>query len=127
MLARFRAWTRGQTAPEPVTETPSAALTHWEIPADIQVLFECIADPVFLPDRQGRILAANSQMCAYSGYSLAELLALSVSDILADYDHEKHLGVCNRYFIGTTSAPCKARGGSLSCVKKLAMGKALRS
>jgi len=44
-------------------------------------LFRNIVDPVYISDSKGKILAVNDQACRTLGYSQAELLACSISEL----------------------------------------------
>lgn len=44
-------------------------------------LFESIADPIYLSDLQGKIVATNQQACRVLGYSSEELLQMNLNDV----------------------------------------------
>ena len=46
-----------------------------------QELFENVADPVYISDSYGKIIAANNQACIEMGYSLEELLQFHIVDL----------------------------------------------
>ncbi|NVN89650.1 MAG: response regulator [Desulfuromonadales bacterium] len=44
-------------------------------------LFQNVADPIYISDTSGKIIAANNQACQELGYTLGEMLQLHVTDI----------------------------------------------
>jgi PAS domain S-box-containing protein len=68
--------------PIAVTEAAGAALEALqESEARYRALFEEANDAIFILDARGRFVAANRATCARLGYSLEELLQLSLHDI----------------------------------------------
>ncbi|NTW98785.1 MAG: PAS domain S-box protein [Geobacteraceae bacterium] len=55
-------------------------------------LFRNIVDPVFISDSKGKILAVNDQACQSLGYSQAELLACSISELDAVANSPEKVG-----------------------------------
>jgi PAS domain S-box-containing protein len=61
-----------------------------ESEAKFRGLFQNIADPVYIADREGRILAANNQACLEMGYTSDEIVKLRIMDLdVQDDTHEK--------------------------------------
>ena len=52
-------------------------------------VFDNASDSIFISDMNGRLLAVNNTACTRLGYTEAELLALSISDVDAGYDLEQ--------------------------------------
>ena len=80
-------------------------------------LFENVADPVYIVDDHGQILAANEQACLELGYSIDELRQLHIVDLDAEYNTpEKIIGILNEMIAAhstTFETRHKRRDGSL--------------
>jgi PAS domain S-box-containing protein len=71
-------------------------------------LFQYLADPIYISDLTGRLLAANDQACRELGYSSEELLAMNILDLDVVYatpeaisEHFKKLSELNPVFFET--------------------------
>lgn len=53
-----------------------------------RILFDNAADCLFMHDLEGHFVEANNAACETLGYTRDELLRLSVSDVVVDYDRE---------------------------------------
>ncbi len=51
-------------------------------------LFQNVADPIYISDMSGTIVAANDQACRELGYSPEELLSMHIRDLDAEYDDQ---------------------------------------
>jgi len=68
-----------QTANEPTPDADS-----YQTPADLyRILFEQAADGIFIANPQGRYIEVNRRGCDMVGYSRAELLRLTIADLVA--------------------------------------------
>ena len=54
-------------------------------------LFENVADPIYIADMAGKLLAANDQACRELGYSQAELLGLHIRELDALFSGEEQI------------------------------------
>lgn len=54
-----------------------------------RLLIECAGDPIYVHDRQGRILEVNQEACTELGYDRDELTAMTVADIVAHHDRDR--------------------------------------
>ena len=46
-----------------------------------ELLFQRVADPIYITDTKGKIIEANDQACRELGYTLAEILRLNISEV----------------------------------------------
>ena len=51
-----------------------------------ELLFQKVADPIYITDIKGNVIAANDQSCVELGYTLEEMLELHHSDVDASAD-----------------------------------------
>jgi PAS domain S-box-containing protein len=70
-----------------LAERQRAEAALLESEATYRLLMEQAADGIAIADQTGKYLAANSRMCDMLGYTLDELLQLTVRDVLASEDH----------------------------------------
>jgi PAS domain S-box-containing protein len=67
-----------------------------------RVLVEQASDGIFLTDREGYFVDANTATCLLSGYTRAELLTKNILDLARPEDHEKLLLGREELFAGKT-------------------------
>jgi len=82
----------------------------------LRILFERVADAIFVSDLAGVILDCNASACAMFGYAREELLALRPEDLVAEPFRPSLQAFGNevrRRRQGITEAPAKRRDGSL--------------
>jgi len=72
-----------------VTETKHAQQDLTAAKDALQSLIEHAPDGVFVADAAGRYVNVNSAACALLGYTYAELLGMSVSDLIRPEDRER--------------------------------------
>ena len=46
-----------------------------------ELLFQRVADPIYITDTKGKIIEANDQACRELGYTLGEILRLNISEV----------------------------------------------
>lgn len=66
-------------------------------------LFQNVADPIYITDMSGAIIAANNQACRELGYSQDELLAMRICDLDAVYDNQDKVAANFKEYSSTSS------------------------
>lgn len=74
-----------------ITESKNAEMALRESETRFRALFEQTHDAVFILDLQGRHLAANQRAADMLGYSVEEILALTVNEISAEIDQSQNV------------------------------------
>ena len=69
-----------------ITERKLAEKASHESELKFRELFQNVADPVYICDSHGKIIAANDQACIEMGYTLDELLQRQISDLDAVFN-----------------------------------------
>ncbi len=73
------------------TTEPTADAASYQTPADLyRILFEQAADGIFIANPQGRYIEVNRRGCEMVGYSRAELLHMSMADLVAPEELTRH-------------------------------------